>query len=200
VLCLYPGVYSAGLPLSLDPAGDDDSIQFLGHKMTPSGAQPDDNAYILNVKVKLGGYLDGQALNVHTDVERRSAPGIDQALLTTQSGRRLDENPSACAQLVNHSSNHSNVAVVPFLWDDILDSDRCQSHDYYTLPNVLRSDGFPRYICGTEITYYQGSVGQVAGAAFVASQNIRSGEELCLNYALHRRPLPAWAANWYDSA
>jgi hypothetical protein len=71
----------------------------LGNQSTPSGIEPEENQYLLNVDTLYGGYLDGHPY----------------ALLDVE-----NNNPSACAQFVNHSKQY-NVERVSFCWDELLD-------------------------------------------------------------------------------
>jgi len=177
-------------------------VHFLGDQLTPSGLVPEDNAYVLNVKTEQGGYLDGLALYDGGD-----APASDN--------RRLDENPSACAHLVNHSVRRANVTVSFFCWENIImgnvdalvsqDGDDIDDSRYYRPPNVVRSDGFPWFCAGDRIVRYgdgnrKGS-GRTncCGAVLLAKRNLRPSEELLLDYSL-RRPLPQWARSWYEES
>ena len=186
-------------------------MEFLGSWTTPSGVDPDTNAYILNLTTTTkasalsGGYLDGLALQA-----------CDR--------RRLDANPSAVAHMVNHHSTNHNVEVVAFDWssvllmegddnDDnarrrryVLGDDDGQDEHYYGLPNVARFDGAPRYMDGSEVVHYQKAeeveqsvvCQNVCGAAFCASNDIEAGEELFLDYGLVP-PIPSWAIVFYDN-
>jgi len=212
-----------GLPPTTAAANtrDDEAVVFLGGWSTPSGIEPDTNAYILNLKTKTttaattttttasislnGGYLDGLALEA-----------CDR--------RRLDANPSAVAHLVNHSTTNDNVEVVAFDWSSVLpmkndDNDDTKKDNtrrkgvvgvggedeyYYGLPNVARFDGAPRYMDGSEVVHYQKKVEvehsdcqNVCGAVFCASVDIEAGEELFLDYGLVP-PIPSWAVDFYD--
>lgn len=174
-------------------------VEFMGHMVTPSGVDQNKNAYILNVHTQMGGYIDALALDV--SVNRSRADDDDEL---TPRRRRLDENPSACAHLVNHSSRKANVRVVPFIWVDVLPDYKSGDDDFFDLPNIVRTDGAPRFfqVHGSEMIFYEKgepsfSVLNVCGAVFCASTDISAGDELLLNYGL-RKPLPSWAAQWYD--
>lgn len=95
-LCVYPGVYTPTRPPIREGV-----VLRDGH-VTPSGLDPRDNAYLLNLSV--GGYLDGRAL-----------VGAD--------GRKLDACPHSCAHLVNHAAAAANVEAHSFLWDHDEDDD-----------------------------------------------------------------------------
>jgi len=166
-------------------------VVYLGGLITPSGVAADENAYILNLKTANGGYLDASAMR-------------------DEKGRPLgDENPSAVAHLVNHSSVCDNVEVLPFswgqvLWDwdcDICTDDRLEEPDaYYGIPNVARFDRAPHYAEGSEVLYYNGDVSlrSVCGAAFCSKSEIDEGDELFLDYGLVP-PIPTWAAGFYNT-
>jgi hypothetical protein len=169
-------VISPGLPLSINV----DEVEFLGSLTTPSGIPTEENAYVLNL-AETGGYIDGRAL-------------LDP------DGRRLDENPSACGHLLNHNVDQANVRVVSFLWKDLLEgTPAVDSKEYFSLPNVVRSDGALRYRLGSEMVYYHNKDSPAcAGAVFCATTNIKTGQEFFLDYGLLQRPLPSWASDWYE--
>ena len=180
VLCLYPGVYSAGLPTSIATSSDDRTVHYLGQGKTPSGVPSDINAYCLNLQT--GGYFDGLALQ-------------------KDDGSRLDENPSACAHFVNHSSTSSNVQVVPIAWQDMLGSTMAHKPDsdghLFIIPNASRSEGAPWYAVVDELTVYYSGKEARYGAAFCAQEALGRDEELLLNYGLKHK-LPSWAKDWYQ--
>ena len=176
---------------------DDDSVEFLGGTITPSGLHSDDNAYIMNIQTPTGGYIDGWALEIGI---------VPSSTSFSREIRRLDENPSCCAHLVNHSLARSNVEVFPFLWTDIL-MQNYFSNDMFDLPNVLRRDGFPWYFANSEIVYYgdihasstsSTSAELICGAALFAKSHITKDSELFLDYQL-QEPLPLWATKWYNT-
>ena len=125
-LCLYPGVFSPGLPSGLHDA------VYLGMESLPSRVIPTEtNAYIMNLK-SIGGYIDGMA---------------------TQS---LLENPSACAHLVNHSENANVEVISFWwsdVLDEIADTDMMGMYD---IPNSSRSDNTPWFYFDNRIEYYSG--------------------------------------------
>jgi hypothetical protein len=175
-----------------------DPVVFMGHLRLPSGVDRDENPYIMNVQTPMGGYIDARALVVRV---RTSADENEQP-----SKRRLDENPSACAHVINHSNSKDNVRVVPFTWSDVLPDYKFGHNDSFDLPNVARRDGAPRYmlIPRSEMIFYEKgdtslfSVHNVSGAVVCAMVDIETDEELLLDYGL-RKPLPSWASEWYDS-
>lgn len=138
-----------------------------------------DNAYILNLQ-GTGGYIDGCALNSQYC-----------------KASKLDENPSACGQLVNHDGSQNNVEVLDFSWDDIhLDQNE---EPLYVLPNETRADGSPWYydrINDEVVTFVQDDMAKSHGAAIVLMQPLDEGEELLLDYKLVT-PYPKWAEDWY---
>jgi hypothetical protein len=187
----------------------DDTVVYLGNMTTPSGIEPELNEYLMNVKTPSGGYIDGMAINdislSSNDVEKGPKWRC-----------RLDENPSACAHLVNHSISDDNVLAISFDWDDIiLDNNNNQKrvqnnctssnhNDYgifYSLPTIVRSDQTPRYIVsGTGETVTYNGDGPNCCVVFVAKHDIdQAGTELLLNYGL-QPPYPTWAESWYSSS
>lgn len=198
--CLYPGVYTPGLPSF---AIADDSIIYLANEETlpPSGIPFDENAYILNMP-QVGGYLDGLALSGENTA-------ISQQRSNSNSRRRLDENPSACAHKINHSFSSVNARIVPFFWDGVL-KELCKENetaevdtDCYALPNVIRNDGSPWYLDGsTNKVWFFNNDSQaccrLCGAAVCATRMLQPGDEVFLDYSL-KSPLPLWATNWYES-
>lgn len=106
VMCLYPGIYTPGLPIHMLGAASSCSAVYLANKSPPSnyGTDINDNAYIMNLSC--GGYIDGYALNC----QRREVTN----------NYVLNSNPSACGHLINHHSVRNNVEVHSFVWDDIL--------------------------------------------------------------------------------
>lgn len=145
----------------------------------------EENAYILNLQHRVGGFLDG-------------------ACLTSARGRPLDENPSACGHLINHSANAANVEFESFVWSDVVfDSFLNDDPTLYDVPNERRQDGTPWYADGGSVVRFlnsddmiQQNLLSVGGAAFVTIREIQQGEELFLNYLL-RKPYPVWARGWY---
>jgi hypothetical protein len=167
-LCLYPGIYTPGLPLW--EMGD---TVYLGGTSLPSGVYPvEHNAYILNLQTA-GGYLDGLAIE------------------------DLAENPQTCAHLVNHSKKDANVHVVSFVWHQVMGDDGDKS-DTYALPNRRRSDGTPWFLRNyDEMVRFEPNEHPCGGAIFCASRDLTENEELYFDYKL-QPPLPAWARDWYD--
>jgi hypothetical protein len=193
-LCLYPGIYTPGLPLHV--SRDVDDVVYLANELLPpSGISIEDNAYILNV-TEIGGYIDGQALE-------------EEFLLESSEPRTrvLDENPSACAHKINHSSRFVNTDITPFYWTDVLEESDNNNvwQNVFRLPNSIRSDGSPWYFDGFEnrlhhfMSSYTDRCVSLCGVAVVSIENIAAGDELLLNYKL-RSPLPRWACDWYDSS
>jgi len=166
---------------------------YLANELTPpSGIPSNENAYILNVS-QVGGYIDGMAL------------------YCPQQQRRFDENPSACARKINHSSREANTVFVPFYWKDVIRGVRGGDHSHtlphkqqeqcFTIPNAMRRDNSPWYYDNGEI--YQITEEKAremnhllvgAAACMVETTIVEPGEELFLNYSLKRNPdLPSWA-------
>lgn len=144
----------------------------------------------------MGGYIDALALEVTVK------SGIQWKEL---SRRRLDENPTACAHLVNHSGKNANVEVTSFSWADVLPDYESGDDEFFDLPNEARKDGAPRYLQtrNLETLFYENGVekfgvASVCGAAICAIADIDANEELLLDYGF-REPLPVWATDWYDS-
>jgi len=185
VICLYPGIYTPGLPMHA--AESEDSV-FVG----ASDGDMESNAYILNMTIP-GGYMDGRAL-------------------VGEEGRHLDDNPSACGHLVNHSSSASNVEMVSFSWRKVQDEMDCNDKNVIPLPNELRADGSPWYLDGFtgEIVPFPSPVDDrregdsntdveplLCGAAFCSQQDLEQGTEILLDYQLKGPPYPKWAEDWY---
>jgi len=225
VVCLYPGIFSPGLPPHLkwpsaaSDDGADTGVIHLGAQQTPAGLSADDNAYILNLEAT-GGYLDGACLSVIDSCPTKNTlqenynstlgdGAVEKRMLS------LTQNPSACGHCVNHSSAGSNVEVVSFHWRDVLDEQRLllatnnEDPNLFDIPNRLRRDGSPWYLDQTDGTLQRygdpdivrrhdlvHDMDRVCGAALVALDDIGKGEEILLNYKL-RYPLPAWAKSWY---
>lgn len=189
VVCLYPGIYTPGLPKYA--AESEDSV-YLGDSSSPSGRLIEENEYLLNLNA-LGGYIDGAAL-----------VGIDR---TSLNERRLDDNPSACGNLINHSSSESNVEMLPFYWGEVEEQMDRLSRDVMPFPNQLRSDGSTWYLDGlTEKVVSFPSLQDdcrdvdpplLCGAAFCSLKDLDVGTELLLDYKL-KGPYPAWAEEWYE--
>ena len=134
VICLYPGIFTPGLPLHA--TSPHSTAQYLANQVPPSFQQGEgpcmmhENAYIMNLQ-KCGGYIDGKSLN------------------SQYNDHKLDDNQSACAHLVNHHANDHNTMVYSFAWKEMLEHDfnteeynaRDGDEDHYPLPNEVRSDG-----------------------------------------------------------
>lgn len=201
VMCLYPGIYTPGLPLAACCA--DDAAEYLANQSPPSnvGSSIDNNAYIMNVTL-MGGYIDGCALT---------------SQYNNNKDNMLDTNPSACGHLINHDSVRKNVDVVAFAWDEIITKERRVDDNvilnnhlndesyYYPIPNELRADATPWYydtllhkiisFPSKEDTPLSHSL--LCGAAIVLTAPISQGEELLLDYGL-KKPYPVWAKEWYQ--
>jgi hypothetical protein len=185
----------------MDPSRD---VVYMGDWTTPSGIPIDENAYILNVAqyIPNGGYIDAAAI-------------IFPKMNNPQRKEHwyLDENHNACAHLVNHSKIHANVRVISFYWSEVFPrsppQNSANSEDrsdalYYRLPNVVRSDGAPRYFDGDTIVYFEKHAehlttiqNNTCGAVFYAKNDLPSNQELFLDYQL-QYPLPSWAKEWYE--
>jgi hypothetical protein len=213
---------SIGIPQSMvdsdtnNPHGDE--IEFLGHNSTPSGIPIEKNAYILNIQTPAAGYIDGMALEI---IEGRHIPireySYSHKLYHPQVKWRLDSNPSCCGHMINHSIRHQNVRILPFLWSDVVEP--VYNHRGYlynsapvyakkalsSLPNIMRQDGEPRYLFNGDVIHYAtrgckiSRINNVYGAVIYAAKHIGPDQELFLDYKL-KKPLPTWAASWYDSA
>lgn len=183
VVCLYPGIYTPGIPKY---AAESVETVNLADKEPPSGGDIESNPYILNLNIQ-GGYIDGSALiGVH--------------------GRRLDDNPSACANMINHSKD-ANVDWMPIHWNEVLDDLGYQDEHKMPLPNELRADGSPWYYDGfsEKVVSFPSSVDKgesttllLYGAALYAKRDMEYGEEILLDYKLKGPPYPAWAQDWYE--
>ena len=194
VVCLYPGIYTPGLPKH---AAESEESMNLADVVSPSGGEIENNAYILNLSIP-GGYIDGAALT-----------GIDRWSLEE---RRLDENPSACGHLLNHSSSASNVEMVSFQWREVEDDIEYNEKDRMQCPNELRADGSPWYLDGftgkivpfpslADVRQAEGKQSVeplLYGAAFCSQQDLSEGTEVLLDYQLKGPPYPPWAAEWYE--
>jgi hypothetical protein len=192
-LCLYPGIYTPGLPLHV--TRDVDDVVYLANELLPpSGIPYDDNAYILNV-TEIGGYIDGLALENKFTLERGEPKT-----------RVLDENPSACAHKINHSSRFVNTDIVPFYWTDVFEgADDDDMQNSFHIPNSIRSDGAPWYFDGVDNKLHHFISNDIdrcvslCGVVVVSTENLATGDELLLNYKL-KLPVPPWACDWYDSS
>jgi hypothetical protein len=199
-----------GIPPDTPATEVGETVFFLGGSKTPSGVLPAENPYLINVKTVTGGYLDG--LTMTTNMATRPNQQQESTGMCLSSVRRLDKNPSACAHLVNHSASENNVSVVSFDWSDIQkikadglhsDNNPAISEEYmshedescFGLPNVVRSDGWPRCLLGVETLHYTGE-GTNCGVVFCAMHDIDAEQELLLDYGL-LPPYPAWAVDWY---
>lgn len=173
-VCLYPGIFSPGLPLGGVFPDDDNNTVFLGSTSLPSGVDPpESNAYIMNLR-DVGGYIDGLA----------TAGLVD------------DNNPHAVAHLVNHSSQVPSVKVVSFWWHEILHKTCNEDKEsLYNIPNKRRCDGTPWFFHHNEMKYHQ-ETSPCAGAVFCALRDLAENEEIFLDYGL-QEPLPQWAEAWY---
>lgn len=177
-LCLYAGVFTPGLPLIPD-------AKYLGNESLPSGVDPPAlNAYIFNTN---HGYLDGLATN------------------NNKGGLLSDKNPSACAHLVNHSSDCPTVYPVSFWWHEIFpDNENRLNVDgdndlYYEIPNRRRCDGAPWFLHNGDLTFFDNDdTGNLpcGGAVFCAMHDLKENQEIYLDYGL-KHPLPSWAEGWY---
>ena len=126
VMCLYPGIYTPGMPSY--------GAHYLANQVPPSfrrgrGPSMHDNAYIMNLQ-SCGGYIDGLSIkSQHND------------------GKKMDMNHSACGHLVNHHALNHNTEVYPFSWNEVLEHNetihiaRGGDEDLFSLPNEMRSDG-----------------------------------------------------------
>jgi hypothetical protein len=180
VACLYPGIYTPGIP-HVDSAeiGND----YLADQIPPSQIPFENNEYIMNLQDK-GGYVDGSSLE-------------------NCNGRRLDTNPSACGHFVNHDACNANTYFVSFAWDYLLVGFDLRhgtiNTNLFALPNDLRRDGSPWYFDGTIHRFEnldKEPLPSVCGGAIVISKPLDSGDELLLDYGL-RKPYPSWAKDWY---
>ena len=184
-ICLYPGIFSPGLPRAFSDA------TFLGGAGLPSGVRPPEtNAYIMNLK-NVGGYIDGLATS-----------GCDDD----------KSNPHAIGHLVNHSSHQPNVEVFSFWWHEVCTGnteDECDEEVMannnithgggrtYGIPNSRRCDGTPWFFHNGEIKLHEkGETTPCAGAVFCALRGLNENEEIYLDYGL-QEPLPVWAKGWY---
>ena len=208
-MCLYPGIYTPGLPIhtlgATTAAASSCTFVYLANKSPPSkyGTDINDNAYIMNLNLSCGGYIDGCALD--SQIRRGGEKNNDV----------LDSNPSACGHLINHHSVGNNVEVHSFAWDDILlDDERYdatttrRADEHFTIPNELRADGSPWYYDATIdklVSFPTSSEGGsqkkippplLCGAALVLTKPVSRGDELLLDYGLSE-PYPPWAKGWY---
>ena len=179
-VCLYAGIYTPGLPRYVS---DFDGSINLATTCPPSGGDMDTKEYIFNANVT-GGYFDGEALL-----------GMD--------GRRLDENPSACGQLVNHAAGEdANVEAMSFRWQEVTEGTSSEDDDCYALPNEMRADGSPWYLdglTGNVERFRSISDSTLCGTVFLTLRDLPRGSELLLDYRLRGPPYPSWAASWYET-
>ena len=123
VMCLYPGIYTSGLPPY--------ATEYLANLLPPSyqrgkGPNMQDNAYIMNLQ-SCGGYIDGLSLSSQYN-----------------DAKKLNANHSACGHLINHHALNHNTSVYSFSWGEVLKYSNNQTRnekDYFPLPNEIRSDG-----------------------------------------------------------
>ena len=207
VMCLYPGIYTPGLPFGVDV-----DAEYLANQSAPSNycsaaSTIDENAYILNLTL-MGGYIDGCALSHYEN----DADGNNVATV-------LNINPSACGHLINHSAVRKNVDVLAFAWEEVTTRrreavfggvvKRDDNSSYYSVPNELRADGSHWYYdpCLDEvISFPSKSKGHtplprtiLCGAAMILTASLSQGEELLLDYGL-KEPCPTWAKGWYEGS
>jgi hypothetical protein len=177
VACLYPGIYTPGMPyVNSAEIGN----EYLADQIPPSQIPFEDNEYIMNLQ-DTGGYVDGSSLE-------------------DCNGQRLDTNPSACGHFINHDACNANTYFVSFAWDHLLVGFDLQQDG--ALPNDVRRDGSPWYFDGTDQSIHRFEhsdkepLPSVCGGAIVISKPLDSGDELLLDYGL-RKPYPSWAKDWY---
>lgn len=194
IVCLYPGIYSRGLPLSVAVSGDSSAAPpaFLGSHVTPSGLLPDHNEFILNVTtLPSGGYIDGASYCCPKEKYASSAADASWC----------------CGHLINHSSSKPNVDVIAFDWKkDILDDDEDGDLLNEFLPNQVRNDGSPWYYHDGIVHRYsedefnqdEGPQTLCAGACFNTTRIVEKDEELLFDYKLQQHPIPVWAKDWYE--
>ena len=200
LVTLYPGIYTPPLPAFVAGMDDDNMYHYLADRVTPSGLEPDMNPYILNLTAVGGGYLDGFATTGNT-------PTVETITATSIEPTSTDSSALPCGHLINHDSSQSNVEVVSFVWNDVLqlesaNDDNCW--DTNLIPNQRRRDGSPWYYDGRQERVVHFAYPHEAsrpteiacGAAMVSIKNINTDEELLLDYGLHP-PYPVWARDWY---
>jgi hypothetical protein len=191
IVCLYPGIYTPGMPIMSSSTCSDDGIpnEYLANGIPPSGIPFQQNAYVMNLQ-DCGGYIDGCALTSLYD------------------GRQLDANPSACGHLVNHCYSRPNVELISFVWDDVDSGRSSASSSSMPLPNCFRGGGGPWYYDSFEqkivrFPYVKSRLDEtnwshlLCGAALALSKPVEYGDELMLDYGL-RAPYPEWAFEWYS--
>jgi hypothetical protein len=201
------------------------NVVYFGKSTPPSGGDFDENAYILNVQLPTGGYLDGLALEYTSTTNDNN----DETTKILQR-RRFDENPNACGHCINHSSTRANAEVIYIDWTDIMLGQQVVQNDeslspacsiskednddqcYYPIPNIVRADKSPWYsVIGEKhcdnnnndsiddgIVRFTGH-GKCCGAVFCATRDINAEEEILFDYALFP-PLASWAKDWYDQS
>lgn len=138
-LCLYPGVYTPGLPSHVRMAADAsaDPVYLAGVRPPSfySGHSVGGGKAGSNVESKNNGESDdkyedknwGQSVEGGLEMEDNAyvmnlqdcGGYIDGCALVDRHGARLEVNPSACGHLVNHDSAVSNTAVVSFHWSHV---------------------------------------------------------------------------------
>ena len=210
-MCLYPGIYTPGLPFGVDV-----DAEYLANQAAPSSYCPssaastiDENAYILNLTL-MGGYIDGCAVS-HYEYD---SDGNNVATVPL-----LNINPSACGHLINHSAVRKNVDVLAFAWEEVTTGrreavfggvvKRDDDSSYYSVPNELRADGSHWYYdtCLDEVISFP-SKGKghtplprtmLCGAAMILTAPVSQGEELLLDYGL-KEPYPTWTKGWYEGS
>ena len=134
VLCLYPGIYTPGLPSHIVD-GETSSMYLASNEeedetgaLTPSGISFQDNAYILNVPVPYNGYIDGNDTTT-TVMNSTSSSSIGEGarlLLSKFCGHHINHAPSpnkprtsSDSSRKSSSSPAANVRVVGFQWNDV---------------------------------------------------------------------------------
>ena len=134
VLCLYPGIYTPGLPSHIDV---ESSIYLATNNeertgaVTPSGVPFQDNAYILNVPVPYNGYIDGNNTTTIMNPSSSSSSLVGEGtVLSKFCGHYINHAPttrnSSDYSRRRRSSSSSigaaaaNVRVVGFQWNDVI--------------------------------------------------------------------------------
>jgi hypothetical protein len=179
VMCLYPGIYSPGIPIH--------AVGCAEYLANQYGSDIEENAYIMNLTC--GGYIDGRALDSQYDKEA------------------LDSNPSACGHMINHAIE-SNIDVLSFPWDVLTESGAfmaIRDDSHFSLPNEVRADASPWYYDTLldELVRFPNQEQtplpetMACGAAMILTTPISQGEELLLDYGL-KAPYPTWAKGWYQ--
>jgi len=151
VICLYPGIYTPGLPSHVTNTIGGLNGVYLANSSDPMKQYIEQNEYILNLNDSIcSGYIDAKTWSDNSDNNDANKKSISVTTMTL-------ENPSAFGHFINHGSKgRSNVSVCSFFWKNLWSEGMYQvescntmpaekNDEYFALPNTLRCDGSPWY-------------------------------------------------------